>query len=910
MTGILLSCQQTPLTSNQVPKVQTPDDFKIQSNSPLPTFKQNELPKTPRYVVKFVSKDASLDDEVDLPDSGNVLAKGKILMPKQGEFNVNFSAGTAFQITDNDATDGTAAVQMPQGQLDVFLRLKGQPSEQGKQRELIFEDVTAGINETLKRTKKDKSEEKFYGLGTRSFTSSTSFTWKLTNDKVKNMTTRWYTTDTPTPTPTPPPSNEVTVSIGTSGGLVELAGVGSLTIPAGALSQTTAITMRKETNPSPPSSDHTTVSPVVTFEPNGLQFNVPAILKLNIDTAIVGANHPSLVQYVVRDGSGNAEILKESGFPENATLNRGVLLSHFSTASAEILTIIADPKYTLDSLCRTHASFATRVPSSNLWTSTGATNELNTLCVPPAAGDDGHYIVYYSTTTPTDDPFTPNDIEGAKPTDDSQVVAVLLGAEKAHEAFNNNMSPVFSGYTGPVAPALWFYSPPSPSSGDIPILILPTDTLSQTQFQLADGLIHSPGTDTILPPQSYLAVDSRKNILTHPKLEETVYHEVFHLFQTMNLAAADFGSIYPKNPIAAPFSTTLLESTANRMAAKQLYTDWAQWNFGLTLTDRDISIWTVGNTRFLDGLRINIQDPNGGGLNFLANSLYSIYSSTGQTGFMSYLANTLGDDILLQLPLYFTQNHSSTSDFIESISNFLTSQHSKSYSEMVYPDYAAHVLLKDRYGFIPQGDDSKTQTITDLNPIVAQPPTTPPVGAVVEDFANITAFNGATADGGPIPLGNHMTELDSTEMRFHKLRCSNSTFSGIIPGVVSNPEIVIFLDTVLKTSENGTAVSPTMDQALFEQVAKASRVMLLGTNGQLIGLPATNIKPFVEQSTRLGLKYAAKITGFDVFIVDKFAIFVPNPTFTAAGRKGFTYNFKVYVSGTRCLPFSSCEPIF
>jgi len=883
-----MSCQ-TPIPTNLAPKEQEIDNFKIQSNSPLPTFKQNELPKTPRYVVKFISKDASLDDEVDLPDSGKVLAKGKILMPKQGQFNVNFSTGTAFQITDNDATDGTAAVQMPQGQLDVFLRLKGQPSEQGKQREITFEDVTAGINETLKRTKKDKSEEKFYGLGSRSFTSSTSFTWKLTNDKVKNMTTRWYTSDTPNPsptptaTPTPPPSNEVTVSIGTNGGLVELPGVGSLTIPAGSLSQTTAITMRKVDAFPEELKEVTTVSPIVQLEPNGLTFNTPVTIKLETNTSLVGTNHPSLVQFVSTSSTG-VEILMKDTPINQSTLNDGALLSHFSFVTKTIPAIVSDEQ--LDKYCLTQLSFVNHT-ALGLWDfdPAQADIELDNLCNQLTAPNDGHFVIYYSSTL--------------NPPSNDKVIGAVLAAEKGYNHYET--------LAGGELPRKWHAA--GVSDPKIPIfMVSPAKVIGSPST--AVGLTVFMISQTATPPYNFIAT---KNNYLHPVNEDNIYHEVFHLFQLVNISSEKADDLF--SLIRHPNPAIAFESTATYMAARRISADWDELNYSTsnpTTQNKQTALWL--NTPYSHltalpeppgNLQKNIQKYLGGSVYGIdTNQLIAVRYE--HAGLMAYLANTMGDEILLTYPKTYA-NQSPIKDPMvtlnEDVAPLMT----------IYPDYAIHALLQDRYGFeAPNGVDSRAQTLVNLAPIHLVPPipSPRPPEAVVEDFANISAFNGATT--APVPLGNHQTELDGLEIRYHKLRRSTSSSSGIDPGVlVSDPDraIVIVLDEVFKTAEGGSSIPPTVDSTLLEQVAQSARVMptLADSTGKDIALGTYS---FTLQSTRLGQKYAVKLTSFaDIFVPEKYTVVVPNVSTGKMVRQAFTYNFKAYVTGRRCV-FGTCEPIF
>ena len=88
-----------------------------------------------------------------------------------------------------------------------------------------------------------------------------------------------------------------------------------------------------------------------------------------------------------------------------------------------------------------------------------------------------------------------------------------------------------------------------------------------------------------------LAIDPKNSTLNHPKLEEAVYHEVFHAFQAAGSTPTEYsnlaGSTLSPRPILA------LESVAAAVGAKKLYDDWDSWNFtpsGSTQS-KEVGIW-------------------------------------------------------------------------------------------------------------------------------------------------------------------------------------------------------------------------------------------------------------------------------------------------------------------------------
>ncbi len=124
----------------------------------------------------------------------------------------------------------------------------------------------------------------------------------------------------------------VTMMIGASGGEVALGDL-RLTVPAGALASTTAITITETTMPTP--AGYRAFSPLYEFEPAGLMFSMPATLTLPIRSGAADVPLATLFWSRQSDGTGGFE--RRGGTPDGTNLTAEI--EHFSTGSSPTASI-------------------------------------------------------------------------------------------------------------------------------------------------------------------------------------------------------------------------------------------------------------------------------------------------------------------------------------------------------------------------------------------------------------------------------------------------------------------------------------------------------------------------------------------------------------------------------------------
>lgn len=130
---------------------------------------------------------------------GQIPAADKIWFEEGKAFELTVSAGADFNVTDSDATDGTASVALPQGAFDAYLSLSGQPGGSVEVTDSLY-----FLKETLDSTKGKKD---WAHLGVRQFPTTRAFKLFINPQGVSSFSSRWYRTDESTVVQPPlPPS--------------------------------------------------------------------------------------------------------------------------------------------------------------------------------------------------------------------------------------------------------------------------------------------------------------------------------------------------------------------------------------------------------------------------------------------------------------------------------------------------------------------------------------------------------------------------------------------------------------------------------------------------------------------------------------------------------------------------------
>lgn len=302
-------------------------DFKIKQDAqPQPqmlTFESKVVNQPLQTVFKLPEKDGIELSFITKPEKDY---KKKIKIPLNGKFQVIFEKASTVSkkkddddkkatIIDNDATDGTATIQLPESIMEGFIKVKNENEDDDKksnQSKLIVEDKLyyskTELNVLKPNEKKEKDDkEKWYRLGSKIFPvpedfhsdDGSKYILRFENTGTKNFAMKWYK------------SRKFDYPVGTveitpeKGGVVELQGVGRLEIPAGAVDKPTIVKMVQELN-APEifvsgngyySNDRDYLSSVVKLEPFGLKLNKPAKIHLETDKARLGNNSYKVIDW-------------------------------------------------------------------------------------------------------------------------------------------------------------------------------------------------------------------------------------------------------------------------------------------------------------------------------------------------------------------------------------------------------------------------------------------------------------------------------------------------------------------------------------------------------------------------------------------------------------------------------------
>lgn len=312
-------------------------DFKIKQDAqPQPqmlTFESKVVNQPLQTVFKLPEKDGI---ELSFITKSEKDDKKKIKIPLNGNFQVIFEKASTVSkkkddddkkatIIDNDATDGTATIQLPESIMEGFIKVKNENEDDDKksnQSKLTVEDKLyyskTELNVLKPNEKKEKDDkEKWYKLGSKIFPvpedfhsdDGSKYILSFENTGTKTFAMKWYK------------SRKFDYPVGTSeitpekGGVVELQGVGRLEIPAGAVDKPTIVKMKQELNAPEMLYDfehhsvmgdtskligtreYDFISSVVRLEPFGLDLKQRAVMYLETDKARLGNNMPTVIHW-------------------------------------------------------------------------------------------------------------------------------------------------------------------------------------------------------------------------------------------------------------------------------------------------------------------------------------------------------------------------------------------------------------------------------------------------------------------------------------------------------------------------------------------------------------------------------------------------------------------------------------
>lgn len=283
---------------------------------PILTFESKVVNQPLQKVFKLPEGDGIELSFITKPEKDD---KKKIKIPLNGKFQLVFEKASSVSkkkeddddkkatIIDNDATDGTATIQLPESIMEGFIKVQNEETNVSK---LTVEDKLyyskTDLTE-LKPNEKKEDKEKCYRLGSKIFPvpddfhsdDGSKYILRFENTGTKTFAMKWYK------------SNKVDYPIGTAeitpekGGVVELQGVGRLEIPVGAVDKPTIISMKQELT-APEifvsgngfySNNRDYLSSVVKLEPFGLKLNKPAKIHLETDKARLGNNSYKVIDW-------------------------------------------------------------------------------------------------------------------------------------------------------------------------------------------------------------------------------------------------------------------------------------------------------------------------------------------------------------------------------------------------------------------------------------------------------------------------------------------------------------------------------------------------------------------------------------------------------------------------------------
>jgi hypothetical protein len=266
-------------------------------------FQTQQLANHGLFVAQFTSKPS------------RKMSATQVKTPSTGSFQLELTEGPVFKIVDQDATDGSALIQMPAATLNTWLKLS---QNWGQNSSLEIEDPFYYLKDTVGAQKQNGiGDQRSFRIGLRPLPVPEEWQSPYGKDFVFNFTTRdassfqmiWVRNNEK---PARPPFG--IKEIGPEGGTVELPGVGKIEIPAGALSEKQIISLKQVMNAPVALSEFSFpgggdrieqdyVSSVLEVQPKGLRFNKDFYPKitLNVNLERLGNNTPAVLSYVFSD---------------------------------------------------------------------------------------------------------------------------------------------------------------------------------------------------------------------------------------------------------------------------------------------------------------------------------------------------------------------------------------------------------------------------------------------------------------------------------------------------------------------------------------------------------------------------------------------------------------------------------
>lgn len=252
--------QTTPLEENQSLPEERDLNSLIEQIEAEDDFSTSSFSRSRLQLARFTSKKARTRRDVQIPETG--------------EFELILREGSEFNILDNDATDGQATLELPAGTMDTWLRLQPNRKRQGT---LTVEDKLYYVTDTLN----NRLFERWARLGRRPLPvpsdwnspDGNNFVLRFTANEVKSFYISWLYRGKEA---TLPPG---VGAIGVDGGTIELPGVATVMFGKNAVDTDTIFSIRqKEDMP----STHTIDRPLEVYAGPPIEISPKVGLNSNV----------------------------------------------------------------------------------------------------------------------------------------------------------------------------------------------------------------------------------------------------------------------------------------------------------------------------------------------------------------------------------------------------------------------------------------------------------------------------------------------------------------------------------------------------------------------------------------------------------------------------------------------------
>lgn len=307
---LLVSCQNLNLFSTTNTNTTSfKDEIKGKLLKFEPKAKWQNLDLTSESSSGFKINDVKVNQEISF--SSVINAKDVIKIPEKGKYKIIIEKGSSFAIKDDSAIDGQCVITIPEGNYEGFLSI-------GEGKGTLIDNLYH-VKQELNKTEVNK----WYMIGKRKFPipenwgnpEKESYVIEIDSENIKEMKMKWYETKL---VDYPLGMKE----IGSEGGVIDIQGVGHLSIPAGAIEKPTLVKVSQELEAEEVvdlvhkeyGKIEDFASPIIKIEPLGLELKKPATIYLDTDKERLGNNSPLVISWMF---SKDKKFWQDIGYIDN-----------------------------------------------------------------------------------------------------------------------------------------------------------------------------------------------------------------------------------------------------------------------------------------------------------------------------------------------------------------------------------------------------------------------------------------------------------------------------------------------------------------------------------------------------------------------------------------------------------------